>query len=129
VNTVQPRKNAETVEGAPAVFADDRDEWRSWLAENCAKHDAAWLVLYKKASDQPSVSYAEAVEEALCFGWVDSKTVRRDEQSRYQRFSPRRARSNWSQSNRDRVERLIAEGRMTEHGQAVIDRAKQNGTW
>lgn len=120
---------AEAVEGIPAFHAADRDAWRAWLAANSEQCSAVWLVLTKQSSALPSVGYAEAVEEALCFGWVDSKTLRRDDESRYQRFSPRNPKSTWVRSNRERAERMIAEGRMTPPGQAAIDLAKRTGTW
>lgn len=120
---------AETVEGAPAFQAADRAAWRAWLEANSEQCSAVWLVLTKQSSALASVGYAEAVEEALCFGWVDSKTLRRDDESRYQRFSPRNPKSTWSKSNRERVERLVAGGRMAAPGQAAIDLAKRTGTW
>lgn len=77
----------------------------------------------------PSVQIIEATEEALCFGWIDSLAKKRDAESYYLTFSPRNARSKWSKPNRERAERMIAEGRMTEHGQRVIDLAKSTGRW
>lgn len=111
------------------VRAANRDEWRAWLA---AHHDAetgVWLVLRKKASKEPGVTYEEAVEEALCFGWIDSRTMRIDESAYRQLFTPRRRGGNWAASNKARVERLIAEGRMTPAGLAVIEAAKADGSW
>lgn len=119
----------EVVEGVPAFHAADRAAWRGWLAANSEQCSAVWLVLTKQSSALSSVGYAEAVEEALCFGWVDSKTLRRDDESRYQRFSPRNPKSTWVRSNRERAERMIAEGRMAPSGQAAIDLAKRTGTW
>jgi uncharacterized protein YdeI (YjbR/CyaY-like superfamily) len=88
-----------------------------------------FLIIYKKASATKSVLYTEAVEEALCFGWIDSVMNKRDADSVYQRFSPRKPASKWSKPNRERVARLIKEGLMTEHGQKMIDLAKERGTW
>ena len=85
--------------------------------------------MYGRGSETPSVNYAEAVEEALCFGWIDSKAMRRDDESRYQYFTQRKLKSKWSKSNRERVGRLIREGLMAPGGQAAIDLAKKNGTW
>lgn len=119
----------ETNRGVEAFYATTRQEWRNWLAENHQLKAEICLVVYHKKSKTPCVSYVDAVEEALCFGWIDSLTNKRNEESFYQRFSPRKPRSNWSQSNRDRVARLSSEGLMTEHGQKMIDIAKENGRW
>ena len=98
------------------VVAKDRAEWRRWLAKNFARSDEIWLVFYKKASGKQTVSYDHAVEEALCFGWVDGMKKKLDEERYAFRFTPRKARSAWSKSNLQRVERLIADGQMTEAG-------------
>jgi uncharacterized protein YdeI (YjbR/CyaY-like superfamily) len=112
-----------------AVAAKRRDDWRDWLQENHQKASSVWLIIYHKTSDQPSVYYEEAVEEALCFGWIDSKPNKRDAESYYLFFAKRKPKSNWSKPNRERVERMIAQGRMTAEGQVMIDLAKQTGTW
>jgi uncharacterized protein YdeI (YjbR/CyaY-like superfamily) len=111
------------------VTAGSVAEWRAWLAEH---HDAAtegWLVIPHKNSGIPGPTYAEAVEQALCFGWIDGLQRRHDEHSARLRFTPRRPKSKWSAPNRERVARMIREGQMTEAGQAAIDRAKADGTW
>ncbi|AXB42554.1 YdeI/OmpD-associated family protein [Amycolatopsis albispora] len=108
------------------VHATDRNHWRAWLANNCETATEAQLVLHRGPA---GLSHAEAVEEALCFGWIDSKSVKRDDHSRYQRFSPRNPDSAWSRVNRERAERLIEQGKMTHHGQALIDHARRTGTW
>jgi uncharacterized protein YdeI (YjbR/CyaY-like superfamily) len=98
----------------------DRTTWRAWLERHGATATEVWVVYYKKGVQTPSVSYDEAVEEALCFGWIDS-TVRTLDQSRYvQRFTPRKARSRWSASNIERVARLSEAGKMTSAGLAVF---------
>ncbi len=110
-------------------YAADRAEWRAWLAEN---HDIAkgvWLIYYKKESGKPRVSYEESVEEALCFGWIDSVVNKIDEESYMQVFSPRKASSGWSRTNKVRVERLLAAGLMESAGLKSIEIAKENGTW
>ncbi|XVV06131.1 YdeI/OmpD-associated family protein [Actinosynnema sp. CA-248983] len=104
-------------------------EWRAWLAENSASAKEVWLVLHHKDSPTPSVRYAEAVEQALCFGWIDGHHRKHDEHSSALRFTPRTPRSTWSRVNRERAERMIAEGLMTPAGQAVVDLAKAAGTW
>jgi uncharacterized protein YdeI (YjbR/CyaY-like superfamily) len=112
-----------------AFHAKTRNEWRQWLAEHHQREKSVWLIIYYKSSETASVYYEEAVEEALCFGWIDSVAHKRDEESRYQFFSPRKAKSNWSKSNKERAERMIAAGLMTTEGQKRIDLAKETGTW
>jgi uncharacterized protein YdeI (YjbR/CyaY-like superfamily) len=105
-------------------------EWRQWLAENRAReNDGIWLVYYKKQADKSSVEYEESVEEALCFGWVDSLIKRIDENSYCRKFTPRKGNSKWSDSNKERVEKIIREGRMTDFGMAKIEAAKRLGSW
>jgi uncharacterized protein YdeI (YjbR/CyaY-like superfamily) len=109
--------------------APTAQDWRAWLAEHSSTEREIWLVIQHKDSATSSVRYAEAIEQALCFGWIDSHAARHDAGSSRLRFTPRRPRSNWSHVNRARAERMIAEGLMTEAGQAAIDRAKAAGTW
>jgi uncharacterized protein YdeI (YjbR/CyaY-like superfamily) len=101
------------------VFAKDRAEWRRWLAKNGRRREEIWLVFYKKAAGKETVSYDHAVEEALCFGWVDGMKKKLDEECYAFRFTPRKTKSAWSQSNIQRVERLIAEGKMMPAGLAA----------
>lgn len=119
----------ETYKDIEAVYAETRQQWREWLQKNSQTKNEVLVIIYHKKSHTPSVSYVEAVEEALCFGWIDSIANKRDAESTYQRFSPRKAKSNWSPSNIERVERITAAGLMTEHGQKLIDLAKQEGKW
>lgn len=119
----------EFFEGKPAVSARSRQEWRDWLIQHHRSGSAVWLIIYHKKSMIPSVEISEAMEEALCFGWIDSKAKKRDHISFYLTFSPRNPKSKWSKINRDRAERMIASGLMTENGQKMIDLAKQTGTW
>jgi uncharacterized protein YdeI (YjbR/CyaY-like superfamily) len=108
------------------VFAADRAEWRGWLTKYSARAPEIWLVFYKKASGKPTVSYDHAVEEALCFGWIDGMIKKLDEECYAQRFTPRKPKSAWSKSNIQRVERLIAEGKMTPAGlQAYSGHARE----
>ncbi|HSE63154.1 MAG TPA: YdeI/OmpD-associated family protein [Thermoanaerobaculia bacterium] len=97
---------------------ETREEWRAWLAKHHGKESEIWLVYNKKQSGRPRVAYAEAVEEALCFGWIDGITKPMDENRYAQRFTPRREKSNWSPLNRQRFARLVNEGRMTPAGLA-----------
>ena len=109
--------------------ARNRAAWRAWLRRHHRTAPGAWLVYHKKHSDTPSVSYEEAVQEALCYGWIDS-LVRALDADRYrQLFTPRKPRSTWSPSNKRRVARLLAEGRMQSAGLATIAAAKANGSW
>lgn len=110
-------------------YAKDRKAWCKWLQQNGEKKNFVWLILYRKSSKTPSVYYGEAVEEALCFGWIDSKPNKRDAESYYLFFARRKPKSVWSKINKERAKRLAAQGLMTEKGQAMIDTAKQNGSW
>ncbi len=100
-------------------YAKDREEWRAWLHEHHAAAKEIWLIYYRKATGKPRVSYNAAVEEALCFGWIDSQQKGIDEERFAQRFSPRKPGSNWSETNRVRLRNLIAEGKMMPAGLAV----------
>jgi uncharacterized protein YdeI (YjbR/CyaY-like superfamily) len=103
------------------VMAKDRAEWRRWLSKNFARYEEIWLVFYKKATGRQTVSYDHAVEEALCFGWVDGRVQKLDEECYAYRFTPRKPESQWSKSNLQRVERLSAEGKMMPAGLKVYN--------
>lgn len=107
----------------------DAKAFETWLRANHAKATELWLKIHKKGSGLPSVTNDEAIDIAICWGWIDGLRKGFDEQSFLQRFTPRKGRSIWSQINRDRVARLIAAGRMTPHGQRHIDAAKADGRW
>ncbi|MBF4484957.1 hypothetical protein [Flavobacterium sp. CSZ] len=120
----------ETKDGKQAIYAKTRKEWRDWLQENNQTEKSVWLILYHKKSKVESINLVEATEEALCFGWIDSLCKKRDVESFYLTFTPRNPKkSKWSQPNRDRAQRMIEQGLMTEHGQKLIDIAKENGKW
>jgi uncharacterized protein YdeI (YjbR/CyaY-like superfamily) len=119
-NTIQTRNE---------FYAKDRKAWRKWLQQNHVKEESVWLVIYHKKSNTPSVYYDEAVEEALCFGWIDSKPNKRDHESFYQFFAKRKPKSNWSALNKQRVEQLMQQKQMTPAGLAMVELAKQTGTW
>jgi uncharacterized protein YdeI (YjbR/CyaY-like superfamily) len=111
------------------VYVADRAAWRRWLAEHHATSPGIWLVFDKKSSRSDRLAYGDAVEEALCYGWIDS-TVRTLDDARYvQLMAPRKPKSTWSRSNKVRVERLIAQGLMAAPGLASIERAMANGAW
>ncbi|NJM96839.1 MAG: hypothetical protein HC800_06300 [Phormidesmis sp. RL_2_1] len=110
-------------------YAKDRREWRAWLEANYDHASGIWLMYYKKGSGKPRVAYNEAVEEALCFGWIDSRPNALDDERYVQLFSPRKPKSPWSRLNKQRVERLIEQGVMTAAGFVKIEAAKQDGSW
>ncbi|MES2139785.1 MAG: hypothetical protein V4511_08745 [Bacteroidota bacterium] len=119
----------ETKDGKQTFYASDRKQWRKWLEKNSRIVERVLLILYHKKSSTKSISYDEAIEEALCFGWIDSKANKRDAESYYLQFTPRGPKSKWSRSNRERAEKLTKEGVMTEQGQKMIDIAKSTGKW
>lgn len=106
-----------------------RDDWRAWLEENHATEKEIWLLHYKKHAGKPGIPYEDAVEEALCFGWIDGIMRRIDEEKYALRYSPRKSGSIWSETNKKRAERMIEQGRMTDAGLAKIKEAKKNGEW
>ncbi|MBO0939106.1 YdeI/OmpD-associated family protein [Fibrella sp. HMF5335] len=110
-------------------YTPDRQVWRQWLADHHDSAPGVWFVFYKKKTGTPSLTYDEAVEEALCYGWVDSLPKKVDEERHALKFSPRKPKSVWSKPNKDRVERLVANGLMTPTGLTKIERAKQDGSW
>jgi uncharacterized protein YdeI (YjbR/CyaY-like superfamily) len=108
---------------------ESRAEWRAWLAGHHDRSDEVWLVLWRQRSGRTGLTYEEAVLEALCFGWIDGKSAGLDDDRTMLRFSPRKRGSGWARSNKLRVERLLAEGLMTEAGLALIEEAKRDGSW
>ncbi len=114
----------------PEVIVADAAAWRAWLGEHHDDATGVWLVLAKKGTTEPtSLGYDQALEEALCHGWIDGQVRRRDETTYRQRFTPRRRRSSWSRRNVALAERLLSEGRMHAAGVAEIERAKADGRW
>ena len=110
-------------------YPKSRQGWREWLQENHHKKQSVWLIYYKKKSNIPTVTYSEAVDEALCFGWIDSKSKPIDNEKFMQFFSRRKENSVWSKVNKQKIERLTRDGLMTEAGLAIVEKAKQNGSW
>lgn len=102
------------------LYVTHRDDLRKWLIDNHKSKKEIWLVQYKKAAKKPSINYAEAVEEAICFGWIDSTEKSMDAERYATRFSPRRPKSNWTNTNKDRARRMLAEGRMTPAGRLTL---------
>lgn len=113
----------------PRTEVGDREAWRAWLEAHHEKAAGTWLVSYKKATGKPAVGYDASVEEALCFGWVDSLPRKLDAERSMLLFTPRKAGSRWSRPNKERVARLEEAGRMTPAGRAVVEAAKQDGAW
>ncbi len=100
------------MEISKTLCAATRAEWRKWLKKNYKTEKEIWLVYYKKSSGKPRIEYNDAVEEALCFGWIDSNVKKIDEESHAQRFSPRKPKSGYSQANKERLRKLVAEGKV-----------------
>lgn len=117
------------IENENTFYAQSSDEWRNWLQKNHLSTESVWLIIYKKESKIPSIYYSEAVDEALCFGWIDSLPNKRDDNSYYQFFSKRKAKSNWSKVNKLKVEQLLKENKIMPQGLKMIELAKQTGTW
>ncbi len=113
----------------PLVEPRSRAEWRAWLEVHHAESPGIWLAVGKKGNTVTTLTYEDAVEEALCFGWIDSTTKRLDDHRFKQLFTPRKPGGTWARSNKQRIERLIAQGRMTPAGLAPIEAAKDDGTW
>ncbi len=111
------------------LYVTDRDQWRHWLSEHHDAEAGIWLVFYKKATSKPTLDYEAAVEEALCFGWIDSIIKRIDAERYVRKFTPRNDKSNWSALNKKRVGKMMRAGKMTEPGRAKIKAAKKNGSW
>ena len=112
-----------------ALFFKNRDKWRSWLEKNHRTFDEVWLIHYKKTSGKKNLNHFDAVEEALCFGWIDSKLKKIDEDRYILRYSPRKSKSVWSKINKETAEEMIIQGKMTQAGFDRIEEAKKHGLW
>lgn len=117
------------MEKKPRFTARTREEWRKWLEDNHVKSTGVWLVTYKKNSGMPYLSYNEIVEEALCFGWIDSLPCRLDEQRTMLYISPRKNKSNWSKANKERIAKLIEQDLISATGIKKVEQAKADGSW
>ncbi|HWS00069.1 MAG TPA: YdeI/OmpD-associated family protein [Prolixibacteraceae bacterium] len=113
----------------PIIPFSSQEEWEKWLEANHAISDGIWLQIYKKGSGIPSVVYSEALDEALCYGWIDGQLKSGDEKFYLQRFTPRRPRSTWSKRNIEHVARLEQQGKMKSSGWKAIEKAKADGRW
>lgn len=110
-------------------YPESKAAWRQWLQENHSSKQSIWLIYYKKKSNMPTLSWSQAVDEALCFGWIDSTAKPIDDEKYRQFFCPRKASSIWSKVNKEKIKQLTEKGLMCEAGLATIERAKQNGSW
>ena len=114
-------------DGRLLLHVETPEEWRTWLERNHEDSEGVWLVSWKKATGGPFVAYADAVDEALCFGWVDSRPNRLDEDRAMRLFTPRNPRSPWSRINKGKIARLTEQGRMAAAGVSLVETAKKNG--
>ncbi|MBD1426183.1 YdeI/OmpD-associated family protein [Sphingobacterium arenae] len=110
-------------------YPTSQADWRKWLEKNHLSKQSVWLVFYSKSSKKPSISWSEAVDVALCFGWIDSKKIKIDDEKSHQFFSKRKHNSTWSKINKEKVQQLIENGLVTQAGLDIIEIAKQNGSW
>ena len=111
------------------LHVTDREEWRTWLEKNHDVEQEIWLIYYKKHTGKPRIPYDDAVEEAICYGWIDSTVKRLDDEKYMQKYTPRKAKSIWSELNKTRAGKMIKAGRMTETGLERIREAKRSGEW
>lgn len=128
-NGVVTVRAVEAKQNLPIIELRDQDAWEDWLERHHADQAGAWIKLAKKGAETPTVTYAEAIESALCYGWIDGQVSRYDEQFYLQRFTPRKPRSKWSEINRAKATKLIEAGRMKPAGLAQIEAAKADGRW
>jgi uncharacterized protein YdeI (YjbR/CyaY-like superfamily) len=112
-----------------SFYPSGKLQWRKWLLKNHEKQQSVWLIFHKKKTGLRTLSWSEAVDEALCFGWIDSKAMPVDEEKYMQFFSKRKVGSTWSKINKETVQRLIENGSMSNAGSQSIETAKQNGSW
>lgn len=112
-----------------SICPSNKQEWRSWLEKNHLIKDYVWLIIHKKGADTPTITWSDAVDEALCFGWIDSVRRPIDAQKFMQYFGKRKAAGTWSKINKDKIAYLIGQGLMTQAGFQSIEKAKQNGSW
>lgn len=116
-------------DGFPVYYAKSPAAWRTYLAANYDRLTNTWLIIFKKNSETPSLTYEEARDEALCYGWIDSKPNKRDDDSYYLFFAKRNPKSNWSRVNKERIAALETAGKLALPGQAMVAEAKKRGTW
>ena len=120
---------AHPSDGRPMLLMETRDEWRDWLAQHHGASPGVWLVSWKKAAGKPAIPYGDTVDEALCFGWIDSRVNTIDDERAMRLFTPRNVKSPWSRINKDKVSRLMKQGLMMEAGARAVAAAQANGSW
>lgn len=125
----QPPDGSTWKYGYPIIHPETRQSWREWLARHHGTARGVWLASWRRGTGRPAVPYPETVEEALCFGWIDSMADTLDERRRLQLFTPRKPRSAWTRLNRERVARMEARGRMADAGRRAVEAARANGWW
>ncbi len=119
----------EIKDGILTLYVVSTEDWRKWLNDNCQIEKSVWLIVYHKNCKTPSVHWHDAIENSLCFGWVDSKSMKRDKESCYLKFTPRNPKSNWGKRNIERAIKLTDSGLMTQYVQELINIAKSTGKW
>lgn len=117
------------MEKVDVFYPKNQAAWRKWLEKNHLSKQSVWLVFYNKKSKLKSITWSDAVDEALCFGWIDSKKIKIDEETSHQFFSKRKPKSTWSKINKDKIARLIEQEKMSQAGMESIEKAKENGSW
>ncbi len=120
---------SNALDGIPIIQFEQQTDWADWLDQYYATSSGVWLCLAKKASDIQSITYGEALEVALCYGWIDGQKRRYDDQAWLQKFTPRTAKSIWSKVNREKAQQLIDAGQMKPSGLEAVEAAKQDGRW
>jgi uncharacterized protein YdeI (YjbR/CyaY-like superfamily) len=121
--------SGNNLDNLPRFYPKDREKWRNWLQENYNSSPGIWIIYYKKNSQKPTIEYDEAVEEALAFGWIDSKVKALDNERYMQLFTPRKENSTWSLINKKRIDKIIKKGLITPAGIEKVEIAKKNGSW
>ena len=120
---------AHPSDGRPLLQMETQEEWRAWLEQNQVSSPGIWLVSWKQGTGKPFVPYSDSVDEALCFGWIDSRVNALDDERAMRLFTRRNPKSPWSRINKDKAVRLMRQGRMMESGASIIAAAQSNGAW
>ena len=118
-----------SINDAEKYYPQSKEQWRKWLAKNHIQKNAVWVIFYKQKADKPTITWSDAVDEALCFGWIDSIKKTLDEERSIQFFCKRKPKSTWSKINKEKVKKLIAAEKMMQAGLSCIEIAKENGSW
>lgn len=124
-----PNTNRNKTIELPVISFEKAEDWRAWLEENHGNENGIWLRIFKRGTGRPTVTHATALDEALCYGWIDGQAKKYDDESYLQKFTPRRPHSIWSKINIDHIERLEKEGKMRPAGRKAVEAAKADGRW